>query len=73
MLTGKNPTEHGKTSGASANGATSQRYVFLLTYTPFVLVHIHPFALLKGLVFLFAVGKVGVKVQAKGVKEILRM
>jgi hypothetical protein len=29
MLTGKNPTEHGKTSGASANGATSQRYVFL--------------------------------------------
>lgn len=27
MLTGKNPTEHGKTSGASANGATSQRYV----------------------------------------------
>ncbi|CAL5097749.1 unnamed protein product [Urochloa decumbens] len=24
MLTGKNPTEHGKTSGASANGATSQ-------------------------------------------------
>lgn len=29
MLTGKNPTEHGKTSGASANGATSQRYVFV--------------------------------------------
>lgn len=26
MLTGKNPSEHGKTSGASANGATSQRY-----------------------------------------------
>lgn len=24
MLTGKNPSEHGKTSGASANGATSQ-------------------------------------------------
>jgi plant G-box-binding factor len=27
MITGKNSTEHGKTSGASANGAISQRFV----------------------------------------------